>query len=65
MYASAVLTLELAGSTMEGGTTGRFVRSVAAVVLRVTAPPERDALVSGRTDELRRRTVADARLTVV
>ena len=39
-------TLELTRRAVERGTTSRLVGTVATVVLSVTAPPERDALVS-------------------
>ena len=38
--------LELTGCAVERGTTSRLVGTVATGVLSITAPPERDALVS-------------------
>lgn len=58
------VALELAGAAREGGARGRLVAAVTAVVLRVAAPPERDALERGRTHEVRCCTVVRARAPV-
>ena len=44
--AMLVGALELTRRAVERGTTSRLVGTVATVVLSITAPPERDALVS-------------------
>ena len=58
--AHVAVALKLARQAVEFGTVGRFVRPVAAIVLRVASPPEQNAFVRVRTAEVRRRAVAVA-----
>lgn len=62
--AERVVALELARRAFEGSTISRFVESVSTVILRVTLPPERDAVEGCLTNELRTGTVASAAATI-
>lgn len=58
--ANVAVALKLACQTIELGAVLRFVRPVAAIVLRVASPPEQNAFIRVRTAEVRRRAVAVA-----
>lgn len=62
--ALSVFALVLSRKAFERRTVGWFVAAVAAVVLGVAFPPERDAFVAGLTLKVRRSAVGFAGMTI-